>query len=165
MGKTLGLLSPANAGVLRDKRINFHVGDLMMRAGDMSGDGVNIAARAPVDCEARRCVFSGGKLDQVLRRHSARRETRRRRQKAPRRPKLSHVSKLRTGMTVSIAQVHVASRTPIDPISNSPSSRMCGRYRESGEMIMRRYRFIPHDSTGVAGQERTLAHVSHAPRS
>jgi adenylate cyclase len=42
-------LAEANSGVAPDKRINFrigvHIGDVMIRAGDLFGDGVNIAAR------------------------------------------------------------------------------------------------------------------------
>ncbi|WP_292171719.1 adenylate/guanylate cyclase domain-containing protein [Mesorhizobium sp.] len=42
-------LAEANAGLSSDKRINFrigiHVGDVMVSAGDLFGDGVNIAAR------------------------------------------------------------------------------------------------------------------------
>src|SRR5215510_15747395 len=42
-------LAEVNAGVPPDKCINFrmgvHIGDVMIRAGDLFGDGVNIAAR------------------------------------------------------------------------------------------------------------------------
>jgi len=42
-------LAEANTGVTPDKQINFrigiHIGDVMVRAGDLFGDGVNIAAR------------------------------------------------------------------------------------------------------------------------
>src|SRR5262249_6562477 len=42
-------LAHANTGVPPDKHINFrigvHIGDVMVRAGDLFGDGVNIAAR------------------------------------------------------------------------------------------------------------------------
>jgi adenylate cyclase len=42
-------LAEANAGVPPEKGINFrirvHIGDVMVRAGDLFGDGVNIAAR------------------------------------------------------------------------------------------------------------------------
>ena len=42
-------LAEANTGFPPDKRINFrigvHIGDVMIRAGDLFGDGVNIAAR------------------------------------------------------------------------------------------------------------------------
>jgi adenylate cyclase len=42
-------LAEANTGIPTDKRINFrigvHIGDVMIRAGDLFGDDVNIAAR------------------------------------------------------------------------------------------------------------------------
>src|SRR6516165_6347150 len=42
-------LAEANTGVPPEKHINFrigvHIGDVMVRAGDLFGDGVNIAAR------------------------------------------------------------------------------------------------------------------------
>jgi adenylate cyclase len=42
-------LAEANSGVSPDRHINFrigvHVGDVMVQAGDLFGDGVNIAAR------------------------------------------------------------------------------------------------------------------------
>jgi adenylate cyclase len=42
-------LAKVNAGVPPEKRISFrigiHIGDVMVRAGDLFGDGVNIAAR------------------------------------------------------------------------------------------------------------------------
>jgi class 3 adenylate cyclase len=47
--ETQTALAEANAGVPPDRRINFrigvHIGDVMVRAGDLFGDGVNIAAR------------------------------------------------------------------------------------------------------------------------
>ena len=43
-------LSVANAGLSPDRRINFrigvHVGDVMIKGGDLFGDGVNIAVPA-----------------------------------------------------------------------------------------------------------------------
>ncbi len=42
-------LAESNEGVLEDRRMNFrigvHVGDVVVRGGDLLGDGVNIAAR------------------------------------------------------------------------------------------------------------------------
>src|SRR5215467_13993120 len=44
-----GALSDANSGLPADRRIQFrigvHIGDVLVRAGDLLGDGVNIAAR------------------------------------------------------------------------------------------------------------------------
>ena len=57
-------LAEANAGLAPDQRINFrigiHIGDVMVRAGDLFGDGVNIAARLQNIGEAREpCVSPG----------------------------------------------------------------------------------------------------------
>src|SRR6516225_10675504 len=42
-------LAEANSGIAADRRLSFrigiHVGDVMVRGGDLFGDGVNIAAR------------------------------------------------------------------------------------------------------------------------
>src|ERR1700750_2080685 len=52
-------LAETNTGVPPDKRIKFrigvHIGDVMVRAGDLFGDGVNIAARL-WRRQAGRCV-------------------------------------------------------------------------------------------------------------
>ncbi|QAU49102.1 adenylate/guanylate cyclase domain-containing protein [Bradyrhizobium guangzhouense] len=62
-------LAEANAGVPFDKRINFrmgvHIGDVMVRAGDLFGDGVNIAARLQTLAKAGTVCISGAAYDQV----------------------------------------------------------------------------------------------------
>ncbi len=62
-------LAEANANSPADKRIAFrigiHVGDVMVRAGDLFGDGVNIAARLQMLAEAGCICVSGVTYDQV----------------------------------------------------------------------------------------------------
>ena len=62
-------LAEANAGVPSDKRINFrigvHIGDVMVRAGDLFGDGVNIAARLQTLAHPGAVCISGATYDQV----------------------------------------------------------------------------------------------------
>ena len=62
-------LGQINAGLAPDKRIAFrigiHVGDVMVRAGDLFGDGVNIAARLQTLAEAGGVCVSGMTYDQV----------------------------------------------------------------------------------------------------
>ena len=62
-------LAEANAGVPPDKRINFrigvHIGDVMVRAGDLFGDGVNIAARLQTLANPGGVCISGATYDQV----------------------------------------------------------------------------------------------------
>jgi adenylate cyclase len=62
-------LAEANAGVPPDKRINFrigvHIGDVMVRAGDLFGDGVNIAARLQTLANPGTVCISGATYDQV----------------------------------------------------------------------------------------------------
>ena len=57
-------LVEANASLASDKRINFrigiHVGDVMVRAGDLFGDGVNIAARLQTLAQAGGVVCISG---------------------------------------------------------------------------------------------------------
>ena len=54
---------------LRARQINFrigvHVGDVMVRAGDLFGDGVNIAARLQTLAKAGGLCVSGVTYDQV----------------------------------------------------------------------------------------------------
>ena len=54
-------LAEANSSLPPDRRINFrigvHIGDVMVRAGDLFGDGVNIAARLQTIGEAGRRVY------------------------------------------------------------------------------------------------------------
>jgi adenylate cyclase len=62
-------LAEANTGVPPDKHINFrigvHIGDVMVRAGDLFGDGVNIAARLQCIAEPGGVCISGATYDQV----------------------------------------------------------------------------------------------------
>ncbi|WP_245442688.1 adenylate/guanylate cyclase domain-containing protein [Mesorhizobium hawassense] len=62
-------LAEANAGLSSDKRINFrigiHVGDVMVRAGDLFGDGVNIAARLQALAQPGGVCVSGETYGQV----------------------------------------------------------------------------------------------------
>jgi adenylate cyclase len=62
-------LAEANTSVLSDKQINFrigvHIGDVMVRAGDLFGDGVNIAARLQSIAEPGGVCISGATYDQV----------------------------------------------------------------------------------------------------
>src|ERR1700758_3638174 len=61
-------LAEANTGVPPDKRINFrmgvHIGDVMVRAGDLFGDGVNIAARLQTLANPGTVCISGATYDQ-----------------------------------------------------------------------------------------------------
>jgi adenylate cyclase len=62
-------LAEANAGVPPDKHIYFrigvHIGDVMVRAGDLFGDGVNIAARLQTLANPGAVCISGATYDQV----------------------------------------------------------------------------------------------------
>ena len=62
-------LSEANAGLSLDRHINFrigiHVGDVMIKGGDLFGDGVNIAARLQTLASAGGVCLSGVAYDQV----------------------------------------------------------------------------------------------------
>ena len=62
-------LAEANAGALPDRHINFrigiHVGDVMIKGGDLFGDGVNIAARLQALASAGGVCVSGAAHDQV----------------------------------------------------------------------------------------------------
>jgi adenylate cyclase len=62
-------LAEANARLAPDRRINFrigiHVGDVMIRAGDLFGDGVNIAARLQSIAKPGGVCISGATYDQV----------------------------------------------------------------------------------------------------
>ena len=59
----------ANTDVPLDRRINFrigiHIGDVMVRAGDLFGDGVNIAARLQTLAKPGGVCVSGATCDQV----------------------------------------------------------------------------------------------------
>ena len=62
-------LSQANVGLSPDRHINFrigvHVGDVMIKGGDLFGDGVNIAARMQTLASAGGVCLSGVTFDQV----------------------------------------------------------------------------------------------------
>jgi TolB-like protein/class 3 adenylate cyclase len=62
-------LTEANENLSTDKRINFrigiHVGDVMVRAGDLFGDGVNIAARLQTLAQPGGVCVSGETYGQV----------------------------------------------------------------------------------------------------
>jgi adenylate cyclase len=62
-------LAETNTSLPADKRINFrigiHIGDVMVRAGDLFGDGVNIAARLQTLAKPGGVCISGATYDQV----------------------------------------------------------------------------------------------------
>src|SRR3974390_1578480 len=62
-------LAEANASLAPDRQISFrigvHIGDVMIRAGDLFGDGVNIAARLQSIAKPGAVCISGGTYDQV----------------------------------------------------------------------------------------------------
>jgi adenylate cyclase len=62
-------LAEANASLAPDRRISFrigiHIGDVMIRAGDLFGDGVNIAARLQTLANPGAVCISGATYDQV----------------------------------------------------------------------------------------------------
>jgi TolB-like protein/class 3 adenylate cyclase len=62
-------LAQANASVAPDRRISFrigvHVGDVIVRAGDLFGEGVNIAARLQTLANPGSVCISGETYDQV----------------------------------------------------------------------------------------------------
>src|SRR6476660_5842600 len=62
-------LATANSTLPESRRINFrigvHVGDVMVRAGDLFGDGVNIAARLQTLARAGGLCVSSVTYDQV----------------------------------------------------------------------------------------------------
>jgi adenylate cyclase len=66
---TQNVLAEANSSLPTDKQINFrigvHVGDVMVRAGDLFGDGVNIAARLQSLAQPGGVCVSGTTYEQV----------------------------------------------------------------------------------------------------
>ena len=63
------VLAETNAHLLPDKQINFRIGihieDVMIRAGDLFGDGVNIAARLQTLAQPGGICVSGATYEQV----------------------------------------------------------------------------------------------------
>jgi TolB-like protein/class 3 adenylate cyclase len=62
-------LTEANASLAPDRRISFrigiHIGDVMVRGGDLFGDGVNIAARLQALAQPSSVCVSGATYEQV----------------------------------------------------------------------------------------------------
>jgi adenylate cyclase len=62
-------LAEANVNLAPDRRISFrigvHIGDVLIRAGDLFGDGVNIAARLQSIAKPGGVCISGATYDQV----------------------------------------------------------------------------------------------------
>src|SRR5215468_8718972 len=62
-------LAEANSSLAPDRRINFrigvHIGDVIVRGGDLFGDGVNIAARLQSIAKPGGVCISGATHDQV----------------------------------------------------------------------------------------------------
>jgi TolB-like protein/class 3 adenylate cyclase len=62
-------LAEANSSLAPDRRISFrigvHIGDVLIRAGDLFGDGVNIAARLQSVAKPGSVCISGATYDQV----------------------------------------------------------------------------------------------------
>jgi adenylate cyclase len=62
-------LAEANSSLAPDRRISFrigiHIGDVIIRAGDLFGDGVNIAARLQTLAIPGAVCISGATYDQV----------------------------------------------------------------------------------------------------
>jgi adenylate cyclase len=62
-------LAEANSSLAPDRRVGFrigiHIGDVMIRAGDLFGDGVNIAARLQSIAKPGGVCISGATYDQV----------------------------------------------------------------------------------------------------
>ena len=62
-------LAQANSGLAPDRRVSFrigvHIGDVMVRAGDLFGEGVNIAARLQSITKPGGVCISGATYDQV----------------------------------------------------------------------------------------------------
>jgi adenylate cyclase len=62
-------LREANAGLAGERRLQFrigvHVGDVMVKGGDLLGDGVNIAARVQALAEPGRVWISGRAHDEI----------------------------------------------------------------------------------------------------